>query len=271
MSELFFSIAAGRSGSAWLAKYLEMNLGFPAVHEPLGIDDFGNTMPDIRTMRAFNDRGLDDVVRGFWARKMATLPSDRPYAETNHTLGKCGLIETLAEHPRGKDATIIVLRRNLAKQCASYIYRSDFVNITLAWQWYLTPGYRNVILAPNALIQMGVLGHALWYTLEMECRQIYYERLYGDRLRFVHAQLEEVTTQAGADRLLADLGRQGSAQIPAKENANQVQSDPALIEQIETFLSGTGFDAQALVSNYLDAGFRLDQKAADAQRISAAS
>ncbi|MDE4143532.1 MAG: hypothetical protein P1U91_16215 [Pseudophaeobacter sp. bin_em_oilr2.035] len=271
MSELIFSLAAGRSGSAWLAKFLEANLGFPTVHEPFGIDDFGNTMPDIRTMRSFNMRGMDDVVRGFWGRKMASLPKDKPYAETNHTLGKCGLIETLIDHPRCDDTTVIILRRNLAKQCASYIQRNDCGNMTLLWQWYLAPNYRNVILKPESFLKMGVVGTALWYTLEMECRQHYYEQVYGDRVRFVHAQLEDVITPEGARKLLADLGRDQAATLPPKANANVAPPDVGLIDEIDTFLSKTGFDAQALVAQYLEAGFSLDQSHKKQPQVAASS
>ena len=54
----YFTITAGRTGSAWLTSFLTANLGIDAVHEPLGIDDFGDQMPDIRTMRTFNNYGI---------------------------------------------------------------------------------------------------------------------------------------------------------------------------------------------------------------------
>jgi len=37
----YFTITAGRTGSAWLASFLSMNLQIEEVHEPLGINDFG--------------------------------------------------------------------------------------------------------------------------------------------------------------------------------------------------------------------------------------
>ncbi|MCA2007271.1 hypothetical protein [Tritonibacter mobilis] len=104
-------------------------------------------MPSIRLMRSFNTYGYNSEVRQFWSNKLAVLPTDAPYGETNHTLGKCGLIEALADHPRAKDAKIIVLRRDLAKQCASYINRHDFSNISLLWQWYLGSGCIDLGLA----------------------------------------------------------------------------------------------------------------------------
>lgn len=264
MTYPIFTLAAGRSGSAWLANFLTANLGFPAVHEPLGIDDFGNTMPDIRTMRAFNTRGMDDVVRGFWQRKLTSLPKDAPYAETNHTLGKCGLIETLAESPLRENATVIVLRRNLAKQCVSYINRNDFGNITLAWQWYLTPGYNNIIVNPSPFLKMGPTGRALWYTLEMDCRQTYYERQYAGQIRFVPAQLETVTKPDGARTLLAALGGDAEPVLPPKANANAAPANASLVDEIETFLKKNSFDSDALVTAFLQRGgsLHLPQQAA---------
>jgi hypothetical protein len=58
MSRFIFSITAGRTGTAWITNFLGENLGIKSIHEPLGIDDFGNQMPDIKTMRMFNERGL---------------------------------------------------------------------------------------------------------------------------------------------------------------------------------------------------------------------
>ena len=193
MPQIYFSLTAGRSGSGWLAKFLSANLDVDAIHEPLEIEDFGTRMPNIRQLRSFNTYGSIEEIRNFWQHKLDTLPDDTPYAETNHTLGKCGLIEAIADHPRNTDATVIVLRRNLARQCASYVNRHDFLQISTLWQWYLAPQYPNRIVDASPFLPMGPVGAAIWYSLEMECRQTYYERCYGDRIRFVHAQLEEVT------------------------------------------------------------------------------
>ena len=53
----FFTITAGRTGTAWLRSFLSLNFNIEAIHEPLGIDDFGTQMPDIKTMRNFNNFG----------------------------------------------------------------------------------------------------------------------------------------------------------------------------------------------------------------------
>ena len=76
----YFSITAGRTGSAWLASFLSANLQIDEIHEPLGINDFGEKMPDIRTMRNFNNFG-----------------------------SKCGLVENTILHDRAENTTLIVL------------------------------------------------------------------------------------------------------------------------------------------------------------------
>lgn len=259
MSDLIFTLTSGRSGSAWLAKFLETNLGFPVVHEPLGIDDFGNTMPDIRTMRAFNCRGMDEVVRGFWERKFSHIPEDKPYAETNHTLGKCGLIEALTETPLRERAKVIVLRRDLAKQAVSYIGRHDFSNITLSWQWYLDHQYPNHITNAAPFLQMGTSGLALWYSLEMECRQAYYMRQYADVIDFVPARLEEATKPEGASALLGALGHDAEPILPPKANATRQPRNTTLLAEMNALLDQLNFDPEQLVSLFLDAGRSLDR------------
>lgn len=216
MPHMYFTLTAGRTGSAWLAHFLGQTLGQPAVHEPLSIDDFGVHMPDIRLMRWFNSRGLDAEVRRFWQQKLADLPEDRDYIETNHTLSKCGLVEALADHPRRKDAKIIILKRDLARQCASYLMRHDFTNITTIWQWYLSSDYANIIVNPELFSGLGASGQVLWYAHEMECRQIYYQRKFGDALTFVEADLETVTQPQGAADLLDQLEITMPAVLPPR-------------------------------------------------------
>jgi hypothetical protein len=70
----YFTITAGRTGSAWLASFLSLNLQIEEVHEPLGINDIGEKMPDIRTMRNFNNFGNNDFVQNFWNKKFITIP-----------------------------------------------------------------------------------------------------------------------------------------------------------------------------------------------------
>lgn len=257
MNQKIFTLTAGRSGSGWLSKFIAANLDVTSVHEPLGIDDIDVRMPSIKVLRSFNTRGMDPVVREFWQRKLKTLPENAPYCETNHTLGKCGLIETLAEQPNADEYTIIVLKRDLAKQCASYINRNDFTSILMCWQWYLAPDYPNNMVSSESLRPLGASGLAVWYTLEMESRQRYYQRVYGDRLRFVEVQLEDAVTVEGATGLLSDLGYDQDPILPPKYNAGAQPSNEEMVAKIGALIANSGFDPDQTVSNYLNANLSL--------------
>ncbi len=157
MSRFIFSITAGRTGTAWITNFLGENLGIKSIHEPLGIDDFGNQMPDIKTMRMFNERGLTDFVCQFWDRKFAGIEHFDSYAESNHTLAKCGLLEYAAEFQKKNEFVFLCIRRNHTDQCLSYVNRGDFRNITIEWQWYLNTQYKKIIVNPEPLLKWGTL------------------------------------------------------------------------------------------------------------------
>jgi hypothetical protein len=139
--ETIFTLSAGRTGTAWLSEFLAVNLNCEALHESLGVEDFGNRMPDIKIMRSFNENGNNAIVKDFWKRKFSMLTSNI-HIETNHTLGKCGLIENISRSQLAEKSRIIILKRDIVRQCASYVVRHDFVHITTAWQWYLHPSYQ---------------------------------------------------------------------------------------------------------------------------------
>ena len=100
----YFAITAGRTGTAWLADFLSLNIGIKCIHEPSGILDFGVNMPDIKTMRAFNEWGNCELVKDFWKRKIQNVMQSDEYAETNHTLAKCGLVENIAPSELADDS-----------------------------------------------------------------------------------------------------------------------------------------------------------------------
>ncbi|OBY27413.1 sulfotransferase family protein [Leisingera sp. JC1] len=260
-NDFIFALSAGRTGTAWLAQLLGDNLEINSVHEPMGIEDFGTQMPEIRHMRMFNTYGMNESVRGFWKNKLDSL--EAPYAESNHTLGKCGLIEALAGSSIRDRTTVIILRRDLAKQCASYVHRNDFFNITLRWQWYLDMGYRNWIVDPAKFMQLGQVGCAVWYALEMEARYAYYLLTYGQQIKFVAAKLEEAVTPAGATKLLAELGHKGRIFLPEKRNATRDKSGviEELTAEIRTLLNRVNFDPIAAAAAYIKSGRRLDAQA----------
>ncbi|MBY6134486.1 hypothetical protein KUV61_01490 [Nocardioides marinus] len=255
-------IPAGRTGTAWLAQFLGENLNVASKHEPLGVLDFGTQMPEISHMRRFNTLGMDASMKTFWQNQLASLQA--PYAESNHTPGKCGLIEALAESDLADRSTVIILDRDLAKQCASYVSRNDFQNITIAWQWYLDMSYPNIIVNPAILRPMGQIGWALWYALEMETRYAYYLLKFSDRINFVETRLEEATTPRGATRLLAALGHKAEPILHPKQNATRlnIEVTEALTAEIRSLLNRMRFDPVALASDYIRSGKSLSAPAA---------
>ena len=146
--ETIFTLSAGRTGTAWVSEFLAVSLNCEALHEPLGFQDFGNRMPDIKIMRSFNETGNNAIVKDFWKRKFSMLTSNI-HIETNHTLGKCGLIENISRSQLAEKSRIIILKRDIVRQCASYVVRHDFVHITTAWQWYLHPSYQKNLSIQN--------------------------------------------------------------------------------------------------------------------------
>ena len=266
MTRSMFTLTAGRTGTAWLADFLGENLGVHAIHEPLGIHDFGEVMPNIRTMRCFNTFGNDAFVQAFWARKLGAITGDW-HVETNHTLGKCGLIENLSASPLAHGATVIVLRRDMVKQCVSYLARGDFNNITVPWQWYLVPGYSRKIVTFGPFERMGLIGHALWYCYEMAARQAYYVQLFGNRLAFVEADLEEITTPEGAQDFWQRIGGEGECVLPPPRNASAAAPPQDLLEQVSQVTSRIAFDPGEVARTAIAQGFRFDPKSEPARRI----
>ena len=259
----YFTITAGRTGTAWLNSFLSLNLGIEVIHESLGVNDFGTKMPDIRTLRNFNTFGNNEVVRGFWKNKFNSLKGEI-YAETNHTLAKCGLIENLVDSKLSNESTIIILKRNIVKQCVSYLVRGDFRNITLAWQWYLHPSYPKIIINPKPFIQLkgkGIgedFGTALWYCYEMAARQEFYRQKYGDKLRFIDVSLEEATKLNGAKKFLRTLQVRNECILPPPKNSNKVEPNVALVNQVSTIVDSVNFDVDVLVKDCMSKGFTFD-------------
>ena len=108
-------------------------------------------------MRSFNEIGNNALVKDFWKRKLSMLTSNI-HIETNQTLGKCGLIENISRSKLAEKSRIIILKRDIVRQCASYVVRHDFVHITTAWQWYLHPSYQKKSSIRNYFHDLRGLG-----------------------------------------------------------------------------------------------------------------
>lgn len=253
----FFTITAGRTGSAWLSDFLGENLAIKSIHEPLAIEDMGVRMPDIRLMRSFNTSGNSAEVRTFFKNKFDEIQETPAYAETNHTLAKCGLVENLAEHPIASQSCIIILRRNFIEQCVSYLNRGDFRNVTISWQWYLDHRYPNNMIHYAPFEPHGPVGLALWYVYEMDARQLYYERLYSDKLGMISTTLEDLSNEAGAARFLTQIGHEGAVILPERRNMSRVNTDSGLVSFVQRLVKGFNYDGDAIVQRYLDQGRQL--------------
>lgn len=252
-----FTLTAGRTGSAWLAEFLSRNLNCPAIHEPLEIDDFGTRMPDIKIMRSFNNFGNNATVQGFWKRKFSEIHG-QTYIETNHTLGKCGLIENLSRSDLSSETQVIVLKRDIIRQCSSYLIRNDFINITIAWQWYLHPSYKKKLVNPKPFLKLDGLGFALWYCYEMSARQAYYKLYYGSKINMIEVELDEIVSPEGAQRFWWALGQHGACELPPRKNENELIAPPSLIEKLEKLTSVIQFDPYEIARNAFKHGFSFE-------------
>ena len=252
-----FTLTAGRTGSAWLADFLSKNIACEVIQEPLGIEDFGYTMPDIKLMRTFNNYGNTDAIRYFWRQKLASITSD-VYAETNHTLGKCGLIENLAISDFRECSSIIILKRDLVKQCCSYLQRGDFSNITIAWQWYLHPSYRRILVDPRPFEKLGSIAAPLWYCYEMYVRQEYYYRNYSKKISMIEVDLEQIVLPEGSEALLNSLGYDKSPVIPSPKNQGRLKESEELHNLIKSTIKKIKIDVDEILSRAIEKNFSFD-------------
>jgi hypothetical protein len=259
MARYIFTVTTGRTGTAWLSKLIAGNTDFVSVHEPLGIDDFGTQMPDIRTMRTFNEKGMTPVVSGFWQRKFESLSQFPAYAEMNHTLAKCGLLEYLASAEHTHDVSILCIRRNWVDLCASFVSRHDFGNVTTYWQWYLDYRYARNIVNPAPFIDKDAyIGQILWYIAEMEVRQEYYKQLYSGRFKFIDCTLEKMIRPEGAEKLLKSL-EVGSKTVtlPSRINEYPPRHNDKLISFVQNWVNSIQFNPGEIAARYISSGRSL--------------
>jgi len=262
MGKYIFTITAGHTGTTWLSEFIKSNTNIYSIHELLDIDDFGNQMPDIRTMRTFNERGMTQFVEDFWHRKFSVITTYSDYAESNHTLSRCGLLEYLASLKIEHDIYLICIRRNWAKQCMSFINRADFMNVTINWQWYLDYRYARRIVDPEPFVSAhGYVGQILWYMAEVEARQEYYKILYGDLFHFIDIMMEEMVTAEGSSRLMEQLGISADQVIlPPKLNYNRAKENVGLLKQLLEIISTIQVAPTRQAEEYIAGGKSLSDK-----------
>lgn len=215
-----FTLTGGRTGTAWLANLIRENTGEPCLHEALDVNGFCTHTPCTKTLRWFNTHGYGGPVEQFWAEKMAVVAESPNWFETSHLLGKAGLCEHLTRFKALRDETkIIVLRRNLVKQCASYIFRGDFSHVANIWQFFLDRTYTNNLVSFDEVQRVASdFAYPIWYALEIEARQQFYVKRYGGDLTFISVRLEDLINENGAINLLSQLGLAGRPVLPDAAN-----------------------------------------------------
>jgi hypothetical protein len=258
---LIFTVTAGRTGTDWLSKFIQTNSSLHSIHEPIKIHDFGVKMPDIRIMRTFNEYGFNNDVKSFWSKKFKTIESIPLYSESNHTLGKCGLIEHMSNFTKLTDeVSIILLRReNRAKQAVSYLTRADFFHVTMQWQWYLSYRYKHLILNPKPFLEHKMVGMVFWYIYEIESRQEYYKLLHGDRFNFIDASLESITKIEGAESLAKSLNIKSDVHLPPPANVNKLTPSEETINHALEFENICNIDPKEIAKTFIDSGERIGQ------------
>jgi len=264
-TDLVFTLTAGRTGTNWLAAMLGANLpDCESHHEILGYDRFGIDSPDLSHLTLFNSRGLCDEVRGFWERKAARVARSRAawYVETSHVLMKAGLVEHLDRFTELGRVHLLALSRDPVDVVASLTQRGDMSNVGNQWLWYLDPEYPQNILDPTPFKAQGLLAVRLWYVMEIQARQAYYEALLAERedVRVVRCDLGDLRREDGARKLLADLGRETDAvDLPAPSNATprQRRLDDEARETIARLVAAVPGGAAELGREFHAQGLRL--------------
>jgi len=262
-----FTLTAGRTGTASLAKLFEGN--FPAAechHEIIGWDRFGLDSPDLSHMTLFNSQGNVPQVRAFWQRKFERVLASPAalYVETSHVLMKAGLMENLDLIEDHGEVHFVILQRDLFDTVMSYRNRYDFTNKSLWWLWYLDPRYPRNIVDSTRLAELGINGVCLWYIFEVRARAAYYRMLFEDRgaVRFHRLDLADLNDPAKVSDFLqaVTLARLAApASLPATQNRgkNRHPFPPGEIEAIRQLVAKVNFDPEATARSFMDQGRRL--------------
>lgn len=103
-----------------------------------------------------------------------------------------------------------------------------------------------------------------WYTFEMEARQIYYKRLFSDRINFIEADLLELNSSEVASRLLQSIGIYGQPKFPPPSNEGGLALSQEMSAFVDRVFSEAAIDVEAHVARFVDSGRRLDRTAENA-------
>jgi hypothetical protein len=163
--ELYFVVTTGRSGTAFLAKYISQ-LGHPcSLHEPT---------PQFHTVMR---KALyqPEVARDFWETKKAPAilnTRGHSYVETSHLVCK-GFLEPLFKE--NIFPNLILLKRNNRDVAKSLYYLNTIPGRTKAGlEYYLKPDDPGILLPLSDWSNLTDYQLCYWYTLEIEQRQRFY-------------------------------------------------------------------------------------------------
>lgn len=166
--QLYFTVTTGRSGTAFLTKYVASFDEIFSVHE--AAPPFHPFMRD-----AINDK---HVAEKFWLTEKipAIIASgSTKYCETSHLICK-GFLEPLFE--RGIYPNLILLKRNKREVAKSIFFLNTIPGKTAAGlEYYLKPDDPGVLLPVENWQTLTDYQLCYWYTLEIEARQTHYGAL----------------------------------------------------------------------------------------------
>lgn len=170
--DLYFTVTTGRSGTAFLAKYLSNLKGIYSVHEP-----FPPFHPLMRLALT-----NPEVASKFWTEKK--LPAivnagEQKYIETSHLVCK-GFLEPLFE--LGIYPNLILLKRDKREVAKSIFFLNTIPGRTKAGlEYYLKPDDVGVLLPISDWQVLTDYQLCYWYTLEIEARQSHYTKIVVSR------------------------------------------------------------------------------------------
>lgn len=257
-----FTIAPGRTGTAFVTELLRANVPDAEVHhERMGADQFGLQSPDISHMMRFNIEGNVHDIHQFWRRKAALIGSgaEPVYAEISHLLAKAGLMENIGLICKDTRVDIILLRRDMAKTVESFVARGDFINTGLAWAFLLDWNYPRRVIDPAPFKDHDMVGRAYWYVAEMFARgEFYRQRLSGlANLHFHLAELDDVSTQDGAERFMGALGLDlpdTGLTLPSAQNSRTLNLFPQVSQTVSDLVDTLAIDPIAEASAFQSKG-----------------
>ncbi|MEM8648238.1 MAG: hypothetical protein AAGF86_18105, partial [Pseudomonadota bacterium] len=248
--QCIFTIAPGRSGTAYTAELLQRNVPAAEVyHERMGPGQFGLHSPDISHMMRFNTEGNVEDIHQFWRRKVALIGSGVApvYAEISHLLAKAGLMENIGLLCRTTRVDVVLLRRDITKTVQSFIARGDFINTGLAWAFLLDWNYPRRVIDPEPFRPHGMVGRAYWYVAEMFARgEFYRRRLAGiSNLHFHVAELSDISKPQGAEALFGALGLpfpEEGLKTPEAQNKRTLELFPQMCEEAASLVDKMAID-----------------------------